>query len=64
MTSADGTFELDELNTRMPNAAYISAEKADTLPDDAMYYPFAPDLAIEIKSPSNTVDEMRQLAEM
>ncbi len=64
VTGADGTFELDELNTSVPDVAYVSAEKTKTLPDDAVFYPFAPDLAVEIKSPSNSVDDMRQLAEL
>jgi len=64
VTGADGTFELDELNTRVPDAAYVSAEKAATLPEDAVFYPFAPDLAVEVKSPSNTVDEMHDVAEL
>ncbi|MHB8753286.1 MAG: Uma2 family endonuclease, partial [Aggregatilineales bacterium] len=62
VTGADGTYELDKQNTRVPDAAYVSAEKAKTVADDAVYYPFAPDLAVEVKSPSNTIDEMRDLA--
>ncbi|MHB8628768.1 MAG: Uma2 family endonuclease [Aggregatilineales bacterium] len=62
ITGADGTFELSATETRVPDAAYVSAEKAKTVPEEAVYYPFAPDLAVEVKSPSNTIDEMRDLA--
>jgi len=63
VVGADGTFELDIHNTRVPDVAYVSAEKTKKLPNGTVFYPFAPDLAVEIKSPSNTVDEMRELAE-
>jgi Uma2 family endonuclease len=64
VTGPDGTFELDATNTRVPDVAYISAEKAAKLSDDAVFYPFAPDLAVEIKSPSNSENDMRKLAEL
>jgi len=62
VTSADGTYKLNDLNTRVPDAAYISKAKADTLPRGTAFFPFAPDLAVEIKSPSNTKNDMRDLA--
>ncbi len=64
VTGADGTFELDAINTRVPDVAYVSPEKAKTLKGDTVFYPFAPDLAVEIKSPSQSDTEMRELAEL
>lgn len=62
VTGADGTYKLNELNIRVPDAAYVSKEKVATLPRGTVYCPFAPDLAVEIKSPSNSKREMRDLA--
>ena len=64
IASADGTFKLDERNTCVSDAAYVSAEKVKTLSQDAVYYPFAPDLAVEVQSPSQSDREMRELAEL
>lgn len=62
VTGADGTYELNALNTKVPDAAYISKEKSAILPRGTVFFPSAPDLAVEIKSPSNSVNEMRDLA--
>jgi len=61
VTGADGTYKLNALNTRVPDAAYVSKNKAATLPRGTVFFPFAPDLAVEIKSPSNSDSEMRDL---
>src|SRR5579859_4040981 len=47
VTSADGTYKLGEHDTSVPDAAYVTAAKAAMLPADTVYYPFAPDLAVE-----------------
>ncbi|MHB8626273.1 MAG: Uma2 family endonuclease [Aggregatilineales bacterium] len=62
VTGADGTYKLNALYVKVPNAAYISKEKTATLPRGTVFFPFAPDLAVEIKSPSNSKNEMRDLA--
>ncbi len=64
VTGADGTYRLGKHDTSVPDAAYVSAAKAATLPAGTIFYPFAPDLAVEIKSPSNSKRHMRQLATM
>jgi len=51
-------------DTSVPDAAYVSAAKGATLPSGTVYYPFAPDLAVEIKSPSNSKRKMQRLATM
>jgi Uma2 family endonuclease len=64
VTGADGTYRLGKHDTSAPDAAYVSAARAATLPRGTVFYPFAPDLAVEIKSPSNSKRHMRQLAAM
>src|SRR5579859_7299086 len=61
VTDADGSFELSPYNTRIPDVAYITAENAAHQDRDG-YGQGAPDLAVEVKSPSNTVIEMQQRA--
>ncbi|MHB8628484.1 MAG: Uma2 family endonuclease [Aggregatilineales bacterium] len=62
VTGETGTYKLDELNTKVPDAAYVSKAKTETLPRGTVFYPFPPDLAVEIKSPSQSDPEMRVLA--
>ena len=64
VNGADGTFQFDRHNTKVPDASYISAEKVKTVPKDAVFYPFAPDLAVEIRSPSQSDDDMDKLAKL
>jgi Uma2 family endonuclease len=42
------------------DAAFISHERLSTLEDLDKFAPFAPDLAVEVMSPSNTVREMEE----
>lgn len=52
----------DPNNTRRPDISYISNERLqDADPDETL--PFMPDLAVEIKSPSNSVKGIRGLRE-
>ena len=53
VNGADGTFEFGKHNTKAPDASYISAERAKTVPKGQVFYPFAPDLATEIRSPAS-----------
>ncbi len=61
VTGADGAAELNQYNTRIPDVGYITAERAQKQDDDR-YLQGAPDLAIEVVSPSNTDVEMQQRA--
>src|SRR5260370_37415358 len=61
VTGADGAAELNEYNTRIPDVAYINAERAQRQ-DENSYIQGAPDLAVEVKSPSNSPQEMQQRA--
>jgi Uma2 family endonuclease len=51
----------DKFNTRRPDVEFISKERL-ALFDPSQYVPLMPDLAIEVKSPSNTPEELRQKA--
>jgi Uma2 family endonuclease len=57
----DGTAELNEFNTRIPDVSYISRERAQKQ-DKHSYLDGAPDLAVEVVSPSNSAPEMQQRA--
>jgi Uma2 family endonuclease len=59
---SDGTYKLTDHDTRVPDASYISALKTATLPLDTVFLPFAPDFAVEIKSPSNSNPDMHKAA--
>jgi len=45
---------------RVPDVAFVRTENLANITDPSKLLPFAPDLAIEIISPGNTVSEMRQ----
>lgn len=51
----------DKFNTRRPDVEFISKERL-ALFDPTAYVPLMPDLAVEVKSPSNTPEELRQKA--
>lgn len=52
VTSPDGGFQLNEETLLMPDVAYIRKEQVDTL--DGVEFDGAPDLAIEVISPSES----------
>ena len=59
---AEGGFRTGPEETIFcPDVAFVSAERAATVPLDD-YYPFAPDLAVEVWSPDNTEQEMNNKA--
>jgi Uma2 family endonuclease len=51
----------DKFNTRRPDVEFISKARLVAF-DPTEYVPLMPDLAVEVKSPSNTPDELRQKA--
>ncbi len=61
VTGADGAAALNEYNTRIPDVSYISPARAKTQDMDG-YIQGAPDLAIEVVSPSNSDLQMQQRA--
>lgn len=62
VSGADGTYRLDEDNTKTPDVSYIKATSAAKVPPGSVYCPFAPDFAIEIKSPRDSGAYLRRLA--
>jgi Uma2 family endonuclease len=61
VSGADGTYVLSRYNTRIPDVAYISEQKLLGQDEDG-YYRGAPDLAVEVVSPSNSPTEMQERA--
>jgi Uma2 family endonuclease len=52
---ADGGFILNDTNVRVPDASFVAAARVDTMnAAEADTAPFAPDLAVEVISPSET----------
>jgi Uma2 family endonuclease len=47
-----------------PDAAFVSHERLADAEDFEKYFPFAPDLAVEVLSPGNTVREMNEKVAM
>ncbi len=52
----------DEHNARLPDVAFTSHERAAPVVEEG-YVPQMPDLAVEVASPSNTLQELREKAE-
>ncbi|HLV36843.1 MAG TPA: Uma2 family endonuclease [Spirillospora sp.] len=52
VTGPDGGFTLDEHNARQPDVAFISKERHPVL--EGVEFPVAPDLAVEVISPSES----------
>ena len=47
---------------RAPDGAFVSREKMDALDDDTGYLPFAPDLAVEVISPTDSFAAVEEKA--
>ncbi|PJF34580.1 MAG: Uma2 family endonuclease [Candidatus Thermofonsia Clade 1 bacterium] len=57
---ADGTFVLDAHTVYVPDVAFIRKARLSALP--ARYFPFAPDVAVEVLSPTDSVRQMQRKA--
>ena len=57
VTGADGGYVVSG-ERYIPDAAFVAKARQPVLPDEA-YNPLAPDLALEVLSPTNTDEEMR-----
>ncbi len=60
VTTADGSYYLTPHDLRVPDAAFINNDKVARLQHPEGFAPFAPDLAVEVISPTNTAIEMRE----
>ncbi|GIL13076.1 MAG: hypothetical protein BroJett038_17960 [Chloroflexota bacterium] len=62
VTGADGSYILSPAYEVMPDVGYISKERLPQEPERAVEGP--PDLAVEVKSPTDSKRELRQKAEV
>ena len=53
---------VDPDTVRAPDAAFVHRQKMDKLDDDIGFLPFAPDLAVEVVSPSDTFSAVEEKA--
>lgn len=60
LLGADAGHRLDFGLVRMPDVAFISNNRLDSLKNRPAIVPFAPDLAVEVISPGNTEREMER----
>ncbi len=58
ITVAEMDFRLAEDIVRRPDVSFVSNDRSYILDDDPTIVPGAPDLAIEVVSPSNRLDDM------
>ena len=64
VTAETGYHPADDRQTLLgPDIAFVSHERAPK-PFPKRFVPVMPDLAVEIKSPSNTLDELREKAQL
>jgi len=61
VTSSEGTYLLSDDFNPMPDVGYISRARLTEIPPREA--PMAPDLAVEVKSPTDTLREQRRKAE-
>lgn len=61
VTGADGGYQMNDENTFIPDVAFISRERLPVEP--AREAPVPPDLAVEVKSPTDRIRTLRRKAE-
>ena len=64
LKGSDGTYQLNASTLKAPDISYLTADSTAKVPRDAVYCPFGPDFAIEIKSPFNSQKYMQWQAEL
>lgn len=62
VTGADGGYQLSNDTVLIPDVGYVSKSRMPALPEREA--PLAPDLAVEIKSPSDSIRALRAKAEL
>ncbi len=60
ITGADGKFEMGTHNALIPDVAFVSKERQPELPDGP--FTIAPDLAVEVVSPSDSIKATQRKA--
>jgi Uma2 family endonuclease len=64
-TGADGVYKFPDAETGIiPDVGYYRAERLPLITDENKPIPFAPDLAVEVASPSQDADEMAAKARL
>jgi len=64
-TGADGVYKFPDAGTGLiPDVGYYSADHLPLITDEDKLIPFAPDLAIEVASPSQDSDDMAAKARL
>lgn len=58
VTASSAGFELSSQDTRSPDVSFVKAERLPISPDS--YAQLAPDLAVEVKSPTDNLDKLRE----
>ncbi|MBF2084132.1 Uma2 family endonuclease [Thermoleptolyngbya sp. C42_A2020_037] len=58
VTGSSAGFTLPDSNTRAPDVSFVRAERLRRAPRN--FAPVAPDLMVEVKSPSDTVEELER----
>ena len=61
--AAETGFKIDNYNVRAPDFAFVSKERVEQYGIPKGYFPFAPDLAVEVVSPGDTKKEVQEKAE-
>ncbi len=61
VTGADGSYIMAEAQVYMPDVGYISKARMPQAPEREV--PMPPDLAVEVKSPTDSLRELRRKAE-
>jgi Uma2 family endonuclease len=61
-SDVDLYLPLDDYNTRRPDLEFISHDRLKLIEDHTRPIPLMPDLVVEVKSPGNTYEELRQKA--
>jgi Uma2 family endonuclease len=65
VTGADGVYKFPGAETGLiPDVGYYTADRAALITDDDKPLPFAPDLAVEVASPSQDAEDMAAKARL
>jgi Uma2 family endonuclease len=62
VSGADGAYELSPGNTLAPDVGFVAKTRLSTIPD--RFFPIAPDLAVEVVSPTDSVKKTLRKAAM
>lgn len=61
--AAETGFKIDDFNVRAPDCAFVSNDRLKLQGLPRGFFPFAPDLAVEVISPGDTKAEVKEKAE-